>query len=179
LSLDATKETNRLVQFADARRRGLQARLVNQKNAGSLETVIENPVTKKLLDIDKIVQAKNYAQAEVELKKLLEANPSESRIYYSLGRVASLAAEGKSETEVQRRLQEAKVAYENVIRSSTPQTDKPLLSLTYVALARIYEFYDQNDYAIKLYDAAIKIGEAGGSSFNDAKTARERLIKEQ
>lgn len=180
LSLDATKETARLAQFADARKRGLQARADRRKNAGSLETVVEiNPVTKKLLDIDKIIQTKNYAQAETELKKLLEANPSESRIYYSLGRVASLSAEGKSETEAQRRLQEAKVAYENVIRSATAQTDKTLLSLTYVALGRIYEFYDQTDYAIKLYEAAIKIGEVSGNSLNEAKAARERLMKEQ
>jgi len=179
LSLDPTKETNRLAQFADARKRALLAREERRKKAGTQEMVIDNPVTKRLLDIDKITQAKNYAQAQTELKKLLEANPGESRIYYALGRVASLSAEGANETEARRRLLEAKVAYENVIRSATANTDKALLSLTYVALARIYEFYDRNDYAAGLYETAIKIGDIPGGAYNDAKTARERLMKEQ
>jgi len=179
LSLDAAKETNRLAQFADARKRALLAREERRKKAGTQEMVIDNPVTKRLLDIDKITLAKNYAQAETELKKLLEANPGESRIYYALGRVASLSAEGANETEARRHLLEAKVAYENVIRSATANTDKALLSLTYVALARIYEFYDNNIYAIKLYETAIKIGDTPGGAYNDAKTARERLTKEQ
>jgi hypothetical protein len=36
------------------------------------------------------------------------------------------------------------------------------LSLAYVALARIYEIEDNKDYAIKLYDKAIELGEVPG-----------------
>ena len=180
LSLDATKETNRLAQFAEARKRALTAREERRKNAGKEEVIVENPVTKKLLDIDRIIQAKNYAQAETELKKLLEANPGESRIYYALGRVAGLSAESISDSEARnRRLLEAKVAYENVIRSATVRTDPALISLTYVALARIYEFYGETEYAVKIYDAALKVGNVPGGAYNEAKTAKERLMKAQ
>ncbi len=179
LSLDTTKETNRLAQFADARRRALTAREERRKNPGSKEIVIKNPVTKKLLDIDKVIQAKNYSVAETQLKQLLEQNPSESRIYYALGRVASLSAEGANEAETKRRLLEAKVAYENVIRSASPKTDATLISLSYVALGRIYEFYGETEYAIKIYDAAIKLGNTTDDSYKQAVAARERLAKEQ
>jgi tetratricopeptide (TPR) repeat protein len=179
LSLDTTKEMNRLTQSADARKRALSARKERRKNAGNKEIVIENPVTRKLLDIDKIVQAKNYADAEAQLKKLLEQNPSESRIYYALGRVASLAAEGASEAEAKRHLSDAKAAYENVIRSATPKTDTTLISLSYVALGRIYEFYGETEYAVKIYEAAIKLGNLTDESYKQAVTARDRLIKEQ
>ncbi|MFN2393058.1 MAG: hypothetical protein ABR566_13975 [Pyrinomonadaceae bacterium] len=180
LSLNTTKETNRLAQFADARRRSLAAREGRRKNANTEEIIVENPVTKKLLDIDKITQTKNYAQAETELKKLLEANSSESRIYYALGRVASLSAESITDTETRnRRLLDAKVAYENVIRSATTKTDSTLLFLTYVALARLYEYSGDDGYAIKLYETALKFGDATSNAYKEVIAARERLVKEQ
>jgi hypothetical protein len=181
LSLDTTKEKNRLTQFAEARERALAARAERRKNVGSEQIVIENPATKKLLEIDKVIQAKNYAAAETQLKQLLQAYPGDSsRIYYALGRTASLSAEGISEPEARKnRLLQAKGFYENVIRSATPDTDKVLLSLSYVAMARIYEFFGDTAYAIKIYEAAIKIGDAASQSYKEATAARERLMKEQ
>ncbi len=180
LSLDATKEINRLTQFADARKRASAAREERRKNGGSQEIIIENPVTKRLIEIDQFTRAKNYTESEKQLKSLLTANPSESRIYYALGRVASLSAEGIADAEArQRRLSEAKVAYENVIRSATPKTDAALISLAYVALARIYEFYGEDAYAIKIYEAAIKVGNVTDGAYAEAVAAREKLMKEQ
>ncbi len=177
LSLDPTKETNRLAEYADARKRGLAARLERRKN-NAQEFVVENPVTKKLLEIDALTKAKNYAESDRQLKKLLEANPSDSRIYYALGRVASLSAESMTETDKRNnRLLEAKTYFTNVIRSVTPTNDAALLSLTYVALARIYEYFGENQYALKIYETAIKIGEVG--AFKEAVAARERLLKGQ
>lgn len=180
LSLDATKETNRLAQFADARKRAVVAREERRKNSGNIELVIENPVTKRLLEIDKITQAKNFTESEKQLKQLREEYPSEPRIYYALGRVASLSAEGVTDSEtIKRRLLEAKTAYENVIRSATKETDFALISLSYVALARIYEFYGETEYAVKIYEAAIKIGNVTDGAYKEAVAARERLTKEQ
>ncbi|MBA3633499.1 MAG: hypothetical protein H0W58_11950 [Acidobacteria bacterium] len=170
-----------MTQFAEARKRALAAREERRKNVGSKEIVIENPATKKLLEIDKVIQAKNYAAAETQLKQLLQAYPGDApRIYYALGRAASLSAEGISEPEARKnRLLQAKGFYENVIRSATPDTDKALLSLSYVAMARIYEFFGETAYAIKIYEAAIKIGDAASQSYKEATAARERLMKEQ
>ncbi len=178
LSIDTTKEATRLAQFADARKRAEDRR----KNQTVVVTqVIENPVTTKLLAIDQIINEKNYTAADGELKKLLKEYPTESpRIYYALGRVSSLSAEGLPKEEIEtrnRRLLEAKVAYTNVLRSANDQTDPALLSLTYVALARIYEFFDDPDYAVKIYEAAIKIGDVTGGAYKEAMDARERLLK--
>jgi hypothetical protein len=178
LSIDPNKEANRLAQFADARKRAEDRR----KNPTVVQVkVIENPVTVKLLAIDQTINAKNYAAADTELKKLLAEYPTESpRIYYALGRVSSLSAEGLAKEDIEtrnRRLLEAKVSYTNVIRSATPQTDPALLSLTYVGLARIYEFFDEAEYAVKIYEAAIKIGDVAGGAYKEAIEARERLVK--
>ncbi|HEY0428201.1 MAG TPA: hypothetical protein VGC76_10505 [Pyrinomonadaceae bacterium] len=178
LTLDTTKEANRLAQFADARKRAEERR----KNTTTVVTkIIENPVTTKLLAIDKITVDKDYTSAETQLKQLLTEYPTESpRIYYALGRVLSLAAEGSAKEEVDarnRRLLEAKVAYTNVLRSASAETDTALLSLTYVALGRIYEFFDDPAYAVKIYEAAIKIGDVTGGAYKEAIDARERLVK--
>ncbi|MBA2620381.1 MAG: hypothetical protein H0U87_04195 [Acidobacteria bacterium] len=195
LSLDTAKEVNRYAQFADARQRAIAARAVRRSAGNSEIAAIENPTTKKLLDIEKIIQAKNYPQAETQLKQLLDANPDEAaRIYYALGRNASLSAETIKDIDVRnRRLLEAKVAYENVIdkatedlkilttknlaSSASADSDRALISLSYVALGRIYEYDDENDYAVKIYEAAIKIGDVPEGAYKEAVAARDRLLK--
>lgn len=182
LSLDPAKEANRLNEYAEARKRALDAREARRSSsAESTPAIAENPVTKKLLEIDTAIGGKKFVEAETQLKQLLQAYPNDSpRIYYSLGRTASLSAESINEPDARKnRLLEAKVFYENVIRSATAQTDKALLSLSYVALARIYEFYGETEYAIKIYEAALKLNDVKGGAYKEAVAARERLMKKQ
>jgi hypothetical protein len=176
LSLDATKETDRLQQYAEAAKRAEERR-----KTGTVQTVaapIENPVTKKLIEINGIIDSKNYARAAAELNQLSLSNPSDARIYYNLGRVASLSAESIEDEKLRKqKLLEAKAAYEKALTSATPKTDGALISLSYVALARIHEFYDESEYAVKIYEAAIKIGDIPGGAYKEAIAAKERLLK--
>ncbi len=179
LSFDAARETGRLAQFADARKRAVAAREERRKNPATV-SLIENPVSTRLVEIQKLIDAKNYTQANTDLKQLLAKNPSESRIYYNIGRVASLSAEGLTDIDKQKQaLLDAKVAYENVLRSATRSTDVALISLSYVALAKIYEFYDEKAYATALYDKAIQIGDVPNGGHAEAIAAKARLLKDQ
>ncbi len=140
--------------------------------------VAENPVTTRLLEIQKIINAKDYAKADGELKLLLAKNPTEPRIHYNIGRVAGLAAVTIEDPEAQaQKLLEAKKAYTEVLKNATQATDTALLSLTFVALARIYEFNNDKAYAIKLYDEAIKLDDVRGGGYKEALDAKARLIK--
>jgi hypothetical protein len=180
LSFDPAKETGRYASFADARSRALAGREARKRNP--VQNVIAvNPVFTRLVDIQKLIDGKNYKQAESELKTLLNQNPDEPRIYYNIGRVASLSAQDLTDEEQQKaKLLEAKVAYENVVRiAQKEKIDPALLSLSYVALAKIYEFYDNNTYAIGVYDAAIKIGNVAGGAYSEAIAAKQRLLKNQ
>jgi tetratricopeptide (TPR) repeat protein len=179
LSIDPTKEANRLAENAEARNRAIAAR---ESGRTTVETTFtQNPVTEGLLAIQEKIDAKNYTAAETDLKKLLEKYPDDARIYYSLGRVASFEAETLNEPEAQqRKLIESKVAYENVIRISQKQTvDPALLSLTYTALGRIYEFFDNTATALALYEKAIAIGPVARGAYDESLSAKARLIKEQ
>lgn len=177
LSLDTTKETNRLTENADARKRALAVREENRKNA---LVIVENPLTKKLTEVEPLIQTQKYAEAETELNALLKTNPTEPRVFYALGRVKSLSAASITDSEKRNPLlREAKDFYTKVLESATDKTDTALISLTYVALARLYEYYDQNQYAIKIYEKAILMGDMKGGGYQEAVVARERLLKEQ
>ncbi|HVE56178.1 MAG TPA: hypothetical protein VNB22_05065 [Pyrinomonadaceae bacterium] len=177
LSLDTAKETNRLTENADARKRALAVREENRKNA---LVIVENPLTKKLTEVEPLIQTQKYAEAETELNELLKANPTEPRVFYALGRVKSLSAASITDPEKRNPLlREAKDFYTKVLESATVKTDTALISLTYVALARLYEYYDQNQYAIKIYEKAISMGDMKGGGYQEAVAARDRLLKEQ
>src|SRR5690606_13797754 len=118
LAFDSTKEAGRYEKYADARKRALAIREERRKNPGTaIAAAVENPVTAKLLEIQKSVESKDYEKAEADLKALLKDNPDEPRVFYNLGRVASLTAVGLEDSEQQAaKLLEAKVSYENVVR---------------------------------------------------------------
>jgi hypothetical protein len=177
LSLDPSAESNRLAENMAARRRAEQMR--NEARVKAL-ALVENPVTKRLQEIEGLIKAKNYAQAENDLKMLMRESPEDQpRIYYALGRVASLSAEGiADEDERNKRLLDAKLFYENVLRTKNEKTDPALISLSYVALGRIHEFFGESEYAVKIYEAAIKIGNVPDGGYQAAVAARDRLLKE-
>ncbi len=178
LSFDGSREVDRLGQSADARKRALAAR-DERRLTQTPNIIVENPVTSRLVEIQKLIDAKEYARASAELKQLIDKNPSEPRVFYNVGRVAGLVAEGiEDEEQLNAKLLEAKVAYENVLRSATADTDRALVSLTYVALAKIYEFFGDTTYAIGVYDKAIQLGPVAGGGHAEAMAAKARLIKE-
>lgn len=206
LSFDAAKETDRLGQFAEARKRAAAAREDRRRNpTAAANIIVENPVVNRLIEVQKLIDAKDYTQASAELKQLRERNPGDPRISYNLGRLASLQAEDEDEIESQRaRLLEAKNAYEEVVKTAIRRSDelekarraapadpaavrraeqnlvdRALMSKTYVALAKIHEFYDERIYAIRIYDEAIKIGNIPDGAFSEAMTAKARLLKDQ
>lgn len=179
LSFDPAKESGRLAQFAEARKRAEAARLARKNNPTTIDVaLVENPTTTKLREIQKIIEAKNYPKASADLKTLLQENPQDARIYYNLGRVAMFEAAGITDANEQaKKILEAKNAYAGVLRVATPITDRALLSLTYVSLARIYEIDDNKEYAVKLYDKAIEIGDVPNGALKAAIEGKQKLIQ--
>jgi hypothetical protein len=174
-SIDVEAEEQRLVENAEAIARG---RANREQQASQSMAVFENPVTRRLLEIEEEIKGERFSAAESGLKTLLEENPAESRVLYSLGRVKSLsAASNEDPDERNELLRESKGFFDEVLRNSQPGVDDALMSLTYVALARIYEYFDQDEYALKIYEAAIRIGDVPGGAFKEAQSARTRLVK--
>lgn len=172
LSLNPAQEATRSAQYADARQRALASREALRNRQLQMPT--------KLGEIENLVKQKKYDAAETQLKQLLDDNPNESRIYYNLGRLSSILAEPSNTFDQSlrdRRLDDARAYFSNAIKTADAKTDPALLQLAYVALGRIYEFYDQNETALKAYDAAIQIGNVSGGAYGEAVNAKNALAK--
>jgi tetratricopeptide (TPR) repeat protein len=179
LSFDAAKEGDRLAEFADARKRAAAAREARKNSPQPIESaIVENPVTARLLEIQKTIEAKDYAKASGDLHTLVKDSPNDPRIYYNIGRVSMLQAGLTDDADAQAKLLvDAKNAYSGVLQTATTATDRALISLTYVALAGIYEFNDQKQDAIKLYDKAIEIGDVVGGGYRSAIVGKQKLLQ--
>lgn len=182
LSLNTAKESNRLAEVAEARRRGIAAREERRKSSAQQIAADNQAIDRtialkaKLDQIETVTKAKNYAESETQLKNLLNEYPNEAGIYYALGRVASLSAEGTFDEGLRdKRLEDARLNYGNAIRQANPVTNQALIQLSYVALGRIFEFYDDNESALKAYQAAEKLGNVTGGAQNEAKAAILKL----
>ncbi|MEZ5347172.1 MAG: hypothetical protein R2681_16620 [Pyrinomonadaceae bacterium] len=180
VEINAKAETNRIAENKITRDRAMAERDKRRTSTIVETTLVSNPLTEDLLSIDKDIDARKLTEAEQALTALLEKYPSgATRIYYSLGRVASISAEDtKDGTEVNRRLIKAKDYFEKALSAATPVTDRELVTLTYVSLGRIYEFYDQKEYAVKIYETAMKIGNADGEGFKQAFAAKQKLVND-
>ncbi|CAN5502927.1 hypothetical protein BH10ACI3_BH10ACI3_07590 [soil metagenome] len=179
-TFDPVRETARIASTADARNRATAAREERKKHPENRTIIAENPVTKRLIEIQKVIDTKDYTKAASDLKTLSAENPGEPRVYFNIGRVAGLQAQSIENPVLQaQKLLEAKVAFTNVLKTATQTTEKALISLTYVALGRIYEFNNEDEYAAKIYEEAIKIGDVNGGGFHEAVEAKQRLLKPQ
>ncbi|KAK0039316.1 hypothetical protein Bpfe_031248 [Biomphalaria pfeifferi] len=113
---------------------------------------------------------------------MLKTNPNEARVHYNLARVASLTAQSiEDRTARNLKLKEAQESYGKAvgIEFNKQNPDRVLLSLSYVALAKIYEFFDETEYAVKIYDAAIRVGDVTGGAYREALDGKARLLKNQ
>lgn len=184
LSLDPSKETNRLAQFADARKRATTAREERRRKASTQQTTTaeltprEKVLKQKLEQIELVIKAKDYEKADEQLGELLKENEGDPRILYARGRVASLSAELAFDEGLRdERLGRAAAHYRNAITHSNSETDLILKQRAHVALARILEFSEQSEAALAEYEAAVKIGAIDAQAYNEAMAAKQRLTK--
>jgi hypothetical protein len=184
LSLDISKETNRLAQFGDARKRALQARQERRDKAKAAMQNSQTDVSKesifisRMKEVEAVIDVKNYEQADKNLAEILKDFPEyQARVFYAQGRVASLSAtEAIDEVIRNERLERAAAGYRNAI-SASGKPDDSLRSQAHVALGEILEFNEQFAAATKEYEAAIKIGDVVKGAYKKAVAARNRLAK--
>ena len=169
-------ESTRAQSIADLRQRRAVAAQQATADATAANSVRSNPLIAGLNAVETLLAAKNYDEAEARLNDLQQQNPGEPRVFYALGRTASLSAQTAFDEDLQKqRLDKAVAHYQTVLAVANPETDKGLLSNTHVALGKIYEFYDRNNDALKEFDAAIALGEIQNGAFREAANGKARL----
>ena len=187
---DPVREDRRLGEVVTARDRAAAARKAHPRysiwlidpSAEARETA-ETPrpgaLTKDLKEVETLLQTRNYASAEAKLKELLQANPGDARLFFTLGQTSSLWARDTTDDDLQtQRLNAALTNYGFAVQAASPETDRALLSRAHEAMGRVLAFLDRKDEAMKEFDAAIKIGEVAGGAYKDAIEGKKKLAQQ-
>ena len=185
--IDPAKEDKRSAETAVARDRALAARKAHPRYSlwlidPSFETreattsSRSSALVSKLTEVEKLLQTRNYEQAENTLKALLADYPGDARLFFTLGQTASLWARDTTDDDLQtQRLNRALAHYRLSVAAAAPETEKALLSRAHESMGRIFAFLDQKDEAMKEFDLAIRIGPVAGGAYNDALAGKRKL----
>lgn len=185
-SFDPAREAKRPAEYADAKQRATaarEARLAARRAqsdvaVGTSSSPRETALVRDLAAIEDTLRNKDYNGAEARLRELLKEHPGEPRIFFALGRTASLAAMDATDEPVQaERLNRALGHYRMAIAASSPEDDKAILSRSYESMGRINAFLENNAEAMKSFDEAIKIGEVRGGAYREALEGKKRLTQ--
>jgi hypothetical protein len=186
---DPVRESKRLAEVSAARDRAAAARKAHPRYSLWLidasaearegtETVRSSGLVKGLGEVEKLLQTRNYEEAETRLKSLLQEYPGDPRLFFTLGQTASLWARDTTDDDLQsQRLNRALGHYRLAVAAAAPETDRVVLSRAHEAMGRILAFLDHNDDAMKEFEAAIKIGEVTGGAYRDALEGKRKLAQ--
>jgi hypothetical protein len=186
---DPARESKRLTETSVAREHALAARkahprysvwLIDPASEGreTVDTSRNAALVKSLTEVEKLLQTRNYEEAETRLKVLVQENPGEPRLFFTLAQTASLWARDTTDDQLQsQRLNRALANYRLAVAAAMPESDKVLLSRAHEAMGRILAFLDNNAEAMKEFEAAIRIGDVTGGAYRDAIEGKRKLAQ--
>lgn len=186
-SFDPVREARRPAEYAETVHRAKaarEARLAARKAQSEAEASAEAnsgrdaALVKDLAAVEDTLRRKDYNDAETRLKELIATYPGEPRIFFALGRTASLAAMDATDENVQaERLNRALGQYRLAIAAASPETDKAILSRAHESMGRINAFLDNPAEAVKSFDEAIKLGDVRGGAYREALEGKKKLTQ--
>ncbi|HZG53147.1 MAG TPA: hypothetical protein VEZ40_13520, partial [Pyrinomonadaceae bacterium] len=141
--VDVARERVRPAEYAAARERVANLRREAARasaNRTGEETRADHAraaLDKSIADINQLLRAKNYAEAETRLRALMAENGGEPRIFFAMAQAASISAsDAFVETVRDERLGRALANYRLAINAATSESDRPLISRAYTAMGR-------------------------------------------
>ena len=186
-SFDPARESKRPAEYAEAKQRAVAAREArvaarraeaDMSSAGNANKPKDAALVKELSAVEDTLRTKNYNDAEVRLKSMLQSYPGEPRIFFALGQTASLSAMDATDANIQaERLNRALGQYRLAVQASSPELDKAILSRAHESMGRINAFLDNKNEAMKEFDEAIKIGDVTGGAYQQAVAGKRNLAQ--
>jgi hypothetical protein len=185
---DPARENKRLAEVSGARDRAVAARKAHPHYSvwlvdpaaeakEAMDSSHSSALVKSLTEVEKLLQTRNYEEAETRLKLLLREYAGDARLFFTLGQTNSLWARDTTDDDLQtQRLNRALGNYRLAV-AAAPETDKVLLSRAHEAMGRILAFLEHNDEAMQEFEAAIKIGEVPGGAYRDALEGKKKLAQ--
>lgn len=181
-SFDPARESKRPAEYAETVQRAMaarEARTAARRSQLEMNTETsgkEAALVRDLSSIEETLRNKDYNDAESRLREMLKEYPREPRIFFALGQTASLAASDATDENIQaERLNRALGHYRMALASSSPDTDKAIMSRAHEAMGRINLFLENNAEAVKEFDEAIKLGDVPGGAYRQAVDGKKKL----
>lgn len=184
---DVARESKRLSEVSTMRERALAARKAHARYYSwltdpdaeareSADVARNSALIRSLSEVEKLLQTRNYEQAETQLKTLMLEYPGDPRLFFTLGQTAGLWARDTTDDDLQtQRLNRALANYRLAVAAASPESDRVLLSRAHETMGRILAFLDKKDEALKEFDEAIKIGPVTGGSYDDAIAGKKKV----
>lgn len=182
-SFDPVREAKRPSEYAETVQRATAAReartAARRSQAELTETSgRESALVRDLSAIEDTLRSKDYNDAESRLREMLKEYPREPRIFFALGRTASLAAMDATDEQVQaERLNRALGHYRLAVAASSPDTDKAIMSRAHESMGRINAHLENTAEALKEFDEAIKLGDVRGGAYREALEGKKKLTQ--
>src|SRR5215213_8893816 len=183
-SFDPVREARRPAEYAETVQRALAAREARTAARRSQSEVVSNAngresaLVRDLAAIEDTLRNKDYNEAETRLREMLKEYPREPRIFFALGRTASLAAMDATDEQVQaERLNRALGHYRLAVAASSPETDNAIMSRAHESMGRINAFLENTAEAVKEFDEAIKLGDVRGGAYKEALEGKKKLVQ--
>jgi hypothetical protein len=183
-SFDPVREAKRPAEYAETVQRALaarEARTAARRAQSEVDTntdTRESALVRDLAAIEDTLRSKDYQGAETRLREMLAEYPREPRIFFALGRTASLAAMDATDEQVQaERLNRALGQYRLAVAASSPETDKAIMSRAHESMGRINAFLENTAEAMKEFDEAIKLGDVRGGAYREALEGKKKLTQ--
>ncbi|HVF21546.1 MAG TPA: hypothetical protein VM941_00665, partial [Pyrinomonadaceae bacterium] len=183
-SFDPVREARRPAEYAETVQRARATREARTAARRSQSEVVNNAngresaLVRDLAAIEDTLRNKDYNEAEARLREMLKEYPREPRIFFALGRTASLAAMDATDEQVQaERLNRALGQYRLAVAAASPETDKAIMSRAHESMGRINAFMENTAEAVKEFDEAIKIGDVRGGAYKEALEGKKKLVQ--
>lgn len=178
--IDPARELRRPNEYVAARERTVArraaAKAADHTVGDDREAEQHLLLVRNLTEVNELLRAKNYEQAETRLLAMMQEFQGEPRIFFALAQAASISAEDAFDAHVRdERLGKALANYRFAVQHASVETDKALLSRAHVAMGRILAFQDHKDEALKEFDAALQLGDVAGGAYKDAIQAKQEL----
>ncbi len=181
-SFDPVREARRPAEYAETVQRALAAREARTAARRSQSEVATNAagresgLVRDLAAIEDTLRNKDYNEAEARLREMLKEYSREPRIFFALGRAASLSAMDATDEQVQaERLNRALGHYRMAVAASSPETDRAIMSRAHESMGRINAFLENTAEAVKEFDEAIKLGDVRGGAYKEALEGKKKL----
>jgi hypothetical protein len=176
------RETARPKEFAAAVARVKEARAAalraRAESAAAAEPADEGrtALLKSLNDVDELLRARNYEEAETRLSALREQHREEPRVYFALGQAASLSAQEAFDENLQaERLNKALGHFRQAVLFATDEGDRTIAMRAHLASGRILAHLERRDEAAKEFDAVITSSAPTDRLYQEAVAEKKKL----